>query len=248
MATSMLELAAIERNLPSRKFNNTESSLRELDRDFPSIRGKTFQGWLDFFSRRRDARILEIGGGEHQSAARDILVDFEGVSQYVGIDRRTPNLQARYTTDTYPGYEFFNIGITEIDRVMGLILPDAKFDVMFAHDVAQYMPNPFYLIELASRLLGDEGVFFCDRLVAYSNVIESVAQHIKENGGDIQFRPGLTPFSYTKPDIAIADIAFQSRGISMSLPLRETDDQLRTSEGERLRIRAILVDRAKMLA
>lgn len=169
------ELVVFEAGLPETIFTFENSSLAMIDRGFAELDGKSFIQHLADLSKRGNARILEIGGGIHQTAALEILTRFPGISRYVALEKRPISLDADSALHEFASYEHIQRGVSEMTA-----LEQESFDVVFAHHVAEHLPNPFVFIEQAHGLLAEDGRFSCNMVPLYDSRLNQVLDVVKQ--------------------------------------------------------------------
>lgn len=146
-------------------YTRERSSLAELNGDFPSFQGRNFQQWLEVLDAY-GLRILEVGGGKDQIAAREILSKLKGVRAYVGYDIKPINPTAEEELEQYGVFEFIKGGMTDFDRKT----PVGDFNIVFAHNVAEHLAHPFLLLQEMHDRITRGGILCINGIQVYSEV------------------------------------------------------------------------------
>lgn len=237
-------LSLIEEGLSRRELEIEKSSLTELDRDFPVISGKRFIDHLNVFSERGNARLLEIGGGKYQVAAREILDCFPGVSLYTGLETLALANDVAVKLQMSNKFMPVNGGISRLRQYFST----EKYGIIFAHRVLPFIPNPWQLIEEAYSFLSEGGLFFCDAVPVYKDVLRAITKELKSQGVNFESQyPDCRDSRLVRPDIVLAAIAVQRTKPSIVVPVKPGSDCLQDSEGNRFLTQEFYFDETKAL-
>lgn len=212
-----------EEILPALTFTQEDSSLRKINEDFASIWGKTFYQWLDFFSKNTngcDLSVLEIGGGINQVAASQILEQFSSL-HFFEIEKRRVNDQLRENLQKTSRYHLFQEGFSE---AIEKLEKKSIFSIIFAHNVLNHLPNPFFIIEQSWRLLQNGGIFFANEILIYQEEWEKIANFLEENGFRFSFKYGVVSSSLVKKGIVSVSFTIIKDREDFDLPLKEGKD------------------------
>jgi trans-aconitate methyltransferase len=161
----MDQLRWLEKNLIGKEFTYENSSLANLNLDFPLLAGKKFTQWLEAVIQSKSSlSVLEVGGGTTQTAARAILECYPDANYYA-LEKRPLDLNTKQELAKYPQYHFYNSGLSESSRV-----PCPVIDIAFAHNVATLLPNPFMLIQYFYQHLSPGGILYINGILVYQHV------------------------------------------------------------------------------
>lgn len=169
------ELVDLEGQLPRTTYTFEKSDLMKVNSNFPRIRGLSFIAWLNHYSN--GGRVLEIGGGKEQSAAREVVRKYPEVFFYA-LEPRPLNEDVKQELAKASRFHLSKRGISQI----GLTFPDQRFNIIFAHHVLEHVPNPLISIKDACNLLEPGGVFFCNGIPMSVGVPERVVGVLRRQG------------------------------------------------------------------
>jgi 2-polyprenyl-3-methyl-5-hydroxy-6-metoxy-1,4-benzoquinol methylase len=121
---------------------------------------------VGFFSKNSNGygfSVLEIGGGVNQVAASQILERFANLN-FVEFEKRKIDDKVRRKLEETSHYHLFKKGFFEAIEELG---KNACFSIIFAHNVLNHLPNPFFIIEQSWPFLQDGGIFFANGVLIY---------------------------------------------------------------------------------
>lgn len=197
---------AQESNLPRTVFSVEKSTLPDINANFPKLEGRRFTDWLDCLGIRGNVRILEVGGGINQEAAREILERYPTVT-YTAIEPRPLSAETAQILTQYPNYEHQPTGISSL---VNNPTKRRSYNLVFAHYVAEHLPDPVALVEETSKLLTPNGLLFYNRLPFYDEEFEGFVKATqKQQGTHIAYKKPLSEGSLLKAGIVRGDIAIQ---------------------------------------
>lgn len=220
------ELEILERQLPFKQFTRERSSLAEIDLDFPSLTGYSFIAWLNRFSSQGGLSILEVGGGPVQRAVREILGRLPE-SRFVGLDIRPLAPETSQELSKYTGYGFIQAGISK----MAQMLDDDKFRVIFAHNLADHLPNPFYFVESAYDFLTGDGILFINKIPIYQEVAEKIQSNLERRDVVFSLSMIFPPSELVKANIMYVSLAIKRTTSYLRFPIKISERYLNDIEG-----------------
>lgn len=223
-----LELRRVERKLRFKTFNKDKerSPLYNVNNDFPSLSGKTFIDWVTDFNTKGQLSILEIGGGTHQRVARDILGKYPK-SLYVGLERRAILSEIKKELEKYAGYKFIQAGMSRMHRK----LADQRFNIIFAHNLAENLPNPFYVIEQVYDFLRPCGILWMNNILIYGDEWGKITQDMTSKHIVMNTAIDYTQKELLKVGIVYAHLALQRTEDSIKFPINVKESFIKNIEG-----------------
>lgn len=196
--SSIEQLQHIEERLKESTFTQETTELNQLNQDFSPFNGKSFKTWLEELNEKGKELILEIGGGKEQIAAQQILTQFPQIILWE-IELRPVNEETRQELLSFKNYQLFQMGFSQaLDEPE---LNQKKFSLIFAHNVLNHLPNPFFVIENCYQLLKDEGILFVNEILIYEEEWEKIAIFLQEQGYQFSWKKNKTPSSLIKKGI-----------------------------------------------
>jgi len=212
-----------EQKLPDLTFTQENSLLTKINEDFSPIGGKSFSQWLDFFSKNSNGcgfSVLEIGGGVNQVAAKEILDQFSTL-HLVEVEKREVDDQVRKKLKKTSRYHLFQKGFSEAIKELG---KKPCFAIVFAHNVLNHLPNPFFIIEQSWPFLQNGGIFFANEILIYKEEWEKIVNFLEKNGFQFSFKYGVVSSSLTKKGIVSVSFTIIKDREDFDLPLKEGED------------------------
>jgi len=212
-----------EQKLPAFTFTKENSLLTEINEDFSPIGGKSFSQWLDFFSQNSNGcgfSILEIGGGVSQVAASQILERFPNLYLFE-VEKREVDNQVRKNLQKTSRYHLFQKGFSEAIEELE---KKPCFLIIFAHNVLNHLPNPFFIIKQSWPFLQDGGIFFANEILIYKEEWEKIVNFLEKNGFQFSFRYGVISSSLIKKGIVSVSFTIIKNREDFDLPLKEGKD------------------------
>jgi len=212
-----------EKKLLAFTFTQENSPLAKINEDFSPIGGKSFSQWLDFFSKNSNGcgfSVLEIGGGVSQVAASQILEQFPNLNLFE-VEKREVDDQVRKNLQKTSRYHLFQKGFSEAIEELG---KKAYFAIIFAHNVLNHLPNPFFIIEQSWPFLQDGGIFFANGVLIYQEEWEKIVNFLEKNGFQFSFRYESVSSFLTKKGIVSVSFTIIRDREDFDLPLKEGED------------------------
>lgn len=216
MSINLKELIATEKQLKDKKFTQEESNLNDLNRDFSDINGIDFINWLKILNSSKGKDILEIGGGRKQVVAIQILTQFPELNLFE-IELKPIEEDTLYQLSQTGHYYLFNKGFSQI--ITNLKSSEKKFSLIFAHNLLQHLPDPFYIIEECYRLLEKNGLLFFNGLLIYEEEWEKINNFLREKGYQFSFKKIDVPSYLKKKGIISISLTMIKKDQELSIPL-----------------------------
>ncbi len=215
----MSELSAVEDRLPGLFFTKEDSSLAQLNRSFPDFLGRPFEDWVRILAARKGGSILEVGGGPNQVAAREIMARYPG-AHFTAIERRPLSDEAAADLSGHlDNFRYHQAGFSEA----GDLLDENAYRLIFAHNVVEHLPNPFYFVEEAhNRYLRLGGLLFVNNIPVYQDVWEKVRDHLEKREYRLNWSTTMPESVKAKKGIISVNLAME-RAMPVSFPVREGD-------------------------
>jgi len=212
-----------EEKLPAFTFTQENSSLKKINEDFSSIGGKNFSQWLDFFSQNSNGygfSVLEIGGGVNQVGASQILEQFPNLNLFE-VEKREVDDQVRKNLQKTSRYHLFQKGFSEAIEELG---KKPCFAIIFAHNVLNHLPNPFFIIGQSWQFLQNGGIFFANGVLIYQEEWEKIVNFLEKNGFQFSFGyESVSSFLIKKGIVSVSFTIIKDRE-DFDLPLKEGED------------------------
>lgn len=229
-----LELTAIESSLNQITYTYERSTLDQVTSNFPRLEGLNLIDWIKLNPRRK--KILEIGGGKEQAAARELLSRFPEVSLYA-LEPRLLTDEAKTALEENPAYHLIDQGISRMDQA----LAGQRFDIIFAHHVLEHLPNPLEAMGKVCDLIEPGGVFFCNTIPLVMGTPQRLARMLRRRGAVVEFEDAgfRTESHLLKAGIIRTDFAIKV-GYPFSFPRIKEIGPLIDFHGQRLRVRECL--------
>ena len=196
--------------------------MTKINEDFSPIGGKSFSQWLDFFSKNINGygfSVLEIGGGVNQVAAKEILDQFSTL-HLVEVEKKIDD-QVRRKLEETSRYRLFQKGFSEAIEELE---KKPCFSIIFAHNVLNHLPNPFFIIEQSWPFLQDGGIFFANGVLIYQEEWGKIVNFLEENGFQFSFRYELVSSFLRKKEIVSVIFTIIKNREDFDLPLKEGED------------------------
>lgn len=212
-----------EEKLPDLTFTQENSPLTKINEDFSPIGGKSFSQWLDFFSKNSNGygfSVLEIGGGVNQVAASQILERFPNLYLFE-VEKREVDYKVRKKLQKTSRYYLFQKGFSEAIEELE---KKPCFSIIFAHNVLNHLPNPFFIIEQSWPFLQNGGIFFANGVLIYQEEWEKIVNFLEKNGFQFSFRYEAVPSFLTKKGIVSVSFTIIKNRKDFDLPLKEGED------------------------
>lgn len=212
-----------EKKLPDLTFTQENSPLTKINEDFSPIGGKSFSQWLDFFSQNSNGygfSVLEIGGGVNQVAASQILERFPNLYLFE-VEKRKVDYQVRKNLQKTSRYHLFQKGFSEAIEELE---KKPCFSIIFAHNVLNHLPNPFFIIEQSWPFLQNGGIFFANGVLIYQEEWEKIVNFLEKNGFQFSFRYELVSSFLRKKGIVSVSFTIIKNREDFDLPLKEGED------------------------
>jgi len=212
-----------EKKLAAFTFTQENSPLTKINEDFSSIGSKSFSQWLDFFSKNSNGygfSVLEIGGGVNQVVASQILERFSNLNLFE-VEKREVDDQVRKNLQKTSRYHLFQKGFSEAIKELE---KKPCFAIVFAHNVLNHLPNPFFIIEQSWQFLQNGGIFFANEILIYQEEWEKIVNFLEKNGFQFSFKYGVVSSSFTKKGIVSVSFTIIKDREDFDLPLKEGED------------------------
>jgi len=178
---------------------------------------------VGFFSKNSNGygfSVLEIGGGVSQVAASQILERFPNLYLFE-VEKREVDDQVRKKLQKTSRYHLFQKGFSEAIEELG---KNACFSIIFAHNVLNHLPNPFFIIEQSWPFLQDGGIFFANEILIYKEEWEKIVNFLEKNGFQFSFKYEVVSSSLTKKGIVSVSFTIIKNREDFDLPLKEGED------------------------
>lgn len=230
-------LSEVEEELPRIVFTQERSKLTDLNHDFSSFQGKDFLNWLNYFSEKeKKFRVLEIGGGVDQVAAKELLKKF-GNLYLIEVEKRRIDEELRLFLESSGRYFLFQNGFSE---VLEELKRKQKFEMIFLHNVLLHLPNPFFIIEQCFQLLNEGGLLFVNGILIYEEEWERIVKYLTQQRYAFSFKKEKVSSTLQKKGIISVSFTLQRKKSDQFfwLPIRE-GNWLKDYEGRQLSVKEI---------
>lgn len=152
-----------------------QSTLRDISTNFPPVDGYNFLYHLDRKLQKGPVAVFEFGGGADQSVALELFSRFN-IGRYTAFEAQPLNEDARDRLVAYPQHRFVQGGVVDVDpEVVGR----GEYDMVFANDVAQFLPDPALLLSKMHAIAKNDGLIFINGIRMRTEVVRSLEEEWK---------------------------------------------------------------------
>ena len=199
------------------RYTFERSNMAQLNADFIPVGGKTFETHIAATAQSRGA-VLEIGGGIAQTAAQEILAHYPNIGIYSAAEPRSlsNDVGMLWYRDNF---QHIQAPVEKLEDVLG----GEKYDIAFAHYVAEHIDNPFRAIEVASKLVRTGGIIFCNKIPVYREVLQHLERTLHHRGMVFASRSRRPESLLYKKGVVYVDMSMQSQGFPLDLLIAEGD-------------------------
>lgn len=168
-------LEVYEQRYKKAHFSEQTSSLDQLNKHSPQIMGKKFVDVLTLVNDQQ-GHILEIGGGTKQVAAIEIMELFPNLNfKAAELGEIEPSIWSQLKR--YSQYQLEQAGISRLKK----IFPQAEFQLIFSHNVFEFLPDPLGTIEQLYSMLGYKGYLMVNKIPLYDDWWEKISQYLADS-------------------------------------------------------------------
>lgn len=177
--------------------------LNMANRSFPSVDGFGLSEALSLIALW-DGHVLEVGGGAQQGVAREVVSQFPTLSLH-GLEVRPLTGEAQDELTMHPNFYRIDNGISAIPQ----LLSERRFDVVFAHNVASSLPNPFLIIQYGSEIVDEGGFIYCNSIPLYRDRLSGIVRALESQEVLVAVNMRGVGSPFLQSGVILADISLR---------------------------------------
>ena len=226
-------LRVFEKKYRKTDFSEQTSSLIDLDNNLPKLIGKRLVDILALVNQEK-GRVLEIGGGTKQIAALEIMEQYPDLAfQAVELRKIEPAILSQLKK--YPQYKLKQTGVSQIEK----IFPQAEFQLIFSHNVFEFLPDPLGTIEQLYSILVPQGHLMINKIPLYSDWWEKIFEYLSESQQVFGWNRTTGPVNMLKAGLYYYGLALEKQEHTLRFPVELRNEPITDFLGNALVTRQI---------